>query len=55
MVHSKWKTVEEAQEASENQFQENTCTATIDELDDQGLAILGHRIKKPIFLDDDDE
>lgn len=55
MVQSKWKSEEETQEANEKQFQENSPVATIDEADDHGLAILGHRIRKPIFLDDDDE
>lgn len=57
MVQSKWKSVEETQEASElstKQYQESVGTA-VEEIDDHGLAILGHRIRKPIFLDDDDE
>lgn len=57
MVQSKWKSVEETQEANElceKQYREITRTA-VEEVDDHGLAILGHRIRKPIFLDDDDE
>ncbi len=55
MDQSKWKSFKETEEANEKQFQENSPVATIDEADDHGLAILGHRIRKPIFLDDDDE
>lgn len=57
MVQSKWKSVEETEEANElceKQFQEITRNET-DLMDDHGLAILGNRIRKPIFLDDDDE
>ncbi len=56
MVQSKWNSVEEALETSEMCEKEGTHTHTmLDESDDHGLAIFGHRIRKPIFLDDDDE
>jgi len=56
MVQTKWKTVEETEEneSCEAKLEEN-CRNDADLIDDHGLAIFGNRIRKPIFLDDDDE